>query len=99
MNSDGIPLTMRLTSGSDNEQTTAIPFEKKLSFMLKGKKLIYCADAGLGSLNIRNFNSLGGHVFIVTQSIKKLSDTLQTAVFNDTDYRLLSSDEDIAIAD
>ena len=99
MDSDGIPLTMCLTSGSDNEQTTAIPLEKKLSTMLKGKKLIYCADAGLGSLNIRNFNSMGGRAFIVTQSMKKLSDTLKTAVFNDTDYRLLSSDHPVSIAD
>ena len=98
MDSDGIPLTMCLTSGSDNEQSTAIPLEKKLSKMLKGRKLIYCADAGLGSLNIRNFNSMGGRAFIVTQSIKKLSDTLKTAVFNDADYRLLSSDMPVTIA-
>ncbi|MEG1947922.1 MAG: transposase, partial [Lachnospiraceae bacterium] len=86
-----------LTSGSDNEQTTAIPLEKKLATMLKGKKLIYCADAGLGSLNIRKFNSMGGRAFIVTQSIKKLSDTLKTAVFNDADYKLLSSDDRVSI--
>lgn len=99
MDSDGIPLTMCLTSGSDNEQTTAIPLEKKLTTMLKGKKLIYCADAGLGSLNIRKFNSMGGRAFIVTQSIKKLSDTLKTSVFNDTDYKLLSSDDSVSITD
>lgn len=99
MDSDGIPLTMCLASGSDNEQTTAIPLEKKLTTMLNGKKLIYCADARLGSLNIRNFNSIGGRAFIVTQSIKKLSDTLKTAVFNDTDYKLLSSDQAVSIAD
>lgn len=98
MDSDGIPLTMCLAPGSDNEQTTAVPLEKKLVSMLKGKKLIYCADAGLGSLNIRNFNSMGGRSFIVTQSVKKLSDTLQAAVFNDSGYRLLSSGGNISIA-
>lgn len=92
MDKDGIPLSMCITSGSDNEQTTAIPLEKQLTRMFKGKKFIYCADAGLGSLNIRNFNSMGGRAFVVTQSIKKLSDTLQQAIFNDYDYRLLSSD-------
>lgn len=30
---------------------------------------------------------------------KKLSDALQTAVFNDYDYRLLSSDETTSVAD
>lgn len=99
MDSDGIPLSMCITSGSDNEQTTAIPLEKKLTRMFKGKKFIYCADAGLGSLNIRNFNSMGGRAFIVTQSIKKLSDTLKQAVFNDCDYKLLSSDTPVTIAD
>lgn len=99
MDRDGIPLSMCITSGSDNEQTTAIPLEKQLTKMFKGKKFIYCADAGLGSLNIRNFNSMGGRAFIVTQSIKKLSDTLQQAVFSDTDYHLLSSDEPATMKD
>lgn len=99
MDADGIPLSMCIAPGSDNEQTTAIPLEKKLSEMFRGKKFIYCADAGLGSLNIRHFNSMGGRAFIVTQSIKKLSGTLQEAVFNDCDYRLLSSDEAVSIED
>ena len=97
MDRDGIPLSMCITSGSDNEQTTAIPLEEKLIKMFKGKKFIYCADAGLGSLNIRNFNSMGGRAFIVTQSVKKLSDTLKKAVFNDYDYRLLSNDKHVTI--
>ena len=97
MDADGIPLSMCITSGSDNEQTTAIPLEKKLVKMFKGKKFIYCADAGLGSLNIRNFNSMGGRAFIVTQSIKKLSKKLQTAVFNDCGYRLLSSNDAVSL--
>lgn len=98
MDTDGIPLSMCITSGSDNEQTTAIPLEQKLTQMFKGKKFIYCADAGLGSLNIRNFNSMGGRAFVVTQSIKKLSSTLKEAVFNDYDYKLLSTDKPITIA-
>lgn len=97
MDSDGIPLSMCITSGSDNEQTTAIPLETKLTKMFKGKKIIYCADAGLGSLNIRSFNSMGGRAFIVTQSIKKLSEQLKQAVFSDCDYRLLSTDKPVSI--
>jgi hypothetical protein len=97
MDKHGIPISMCINSGSDNEQICAIPLEHKLLKMLDGKKFIYCADAGLGSLNIRKFNSMGGRAFIVTQSIKKLSDTLKEAVFNDYDYRLLSTDEPIAI--
>ena len=97
MDKDGIPLSMCITSGYDNEQTTAIPLEQKLITMFKGKKFIYCADAGLGSLNIRIFNSMGGRAFIVTQSIKMLSKTLKEAVFSDIDYRLLSNDKPATI--
>ena len=57
----------------------------------RDKRLIYCADAGLGSMDIRRFNSFGSRAFIVTQSIKKLSNPLQKAVFNDDGYRLLSN--------
>lgn len=31
--------------------------------MLDGAQFIYCADAGLGSYNIRKFNSMGGRAF------------------------------------
>lgn len=97
MDAHGIPISMCINSGSDNEQTCAIPLEQKMVKMLKGKKFIYCADAGLGSLNIRQFNSMGGRAFIVTQSIKKLSNTLKKAVFNDYDYRILSTDAPVTI--
>lgn len=97
MDSDGIPLSMCITSGSDNEQTTAVPLEEKLIKMFHGKKFIYCADAGLGSLNIRNFNSMGGRAFIVTQSVKKLSKQMQNAVFNDYGYRLLSTGQPVTL--
>ena len=97
IDANGIPLSMCINSGSDNEQICALPLEKKLVKMLKGKRFIYCADAGLGSLNIRKFNSMGGRAFIVTQSIKKLSGPLQLAVFNDFGYQLLSSNEVISI--
>ena len=97
MDQDGIPLSMCLAPGNRSEQTTAIPLEKELTKMLKGKPFIYCADAGLGSYNIRNFNSMGGRAFVVTQSIKKLSNVLQQAVFSDCDYRLLSTGAEISV--
>lgn len=97
MDCQGIPLTVDITSGSDNETTTAIPLEKEMLSMFENKKIIYCADAGLGSEKIRIFNDMGGKAFIVTQSIKKLSDVLQEAVFNDVDYKFLSNDKSSSI--
>ena len=99
MDSRGIPITMCLHPGNTSEQLTAIPLEKEVMKMLPDAKFIYCADAGLGSYNIRKFNSMGGRAFIVTQSIKKMSDVLKQSVFNDYDYRLLSNDKPVTIAE
>lgn len=90
MDGDGIPLSMCINPGSDNEQTCVVPLEQKITKMFGGRRFIYCGDAGVGSLAIRKYNSMGGRAFIVTQSVKKLSDTLHKAVFNDYDYRRLS---------
>jgi len=97
MDSRGIPITMCLHPGNANEQLAAVPLEKEVLKMIPGAKFIYCADAGLGSYNIRKFNSMGGRAFIVTQSIKKLSDTLKKAAFNDYGYRLLSNNAPVSI--
>lgn len=97
MDGNGIPISMCITPGSDNEQTCAVPLEKKLVKMFRDKPFIYCADAGLGSYDIRLFNSMKGRAFIVTQSVKKLSEKLQEAVFNDYDYRRLSNDRPVSI--
>lgn len=97
MDGNGIPISMCINPGSDNEQKCAVPLEQKITKMFKGKQFIYCADAGLGSFNIRKYNSMGGRAFIVTQSVKKLSVKLQEAVFNDYDYRRLSDDSQITI--
>ena len=78
---------------TDNKPT----IEEEIVKMLKGAKFIYCADAGLGSYTIRQFNSMGGRAFIVTQSLKKLSSVLKEAVFNDYDYRLLSNDVPVSV--
>lgn len=99
MDSQGIPISMCLAAGSENEQILAIPLEEKITRMFHGRRFIYCADAGLSSLNIRLFNSLGGRAFIVTQSVKKLSAVLQEAVFNDYDYHLLSDGSAVSIRD
>ena len=97
MDKRGIPITMCIHPGNTSEQITAVPLEKEVLKMTAGAKFIYCADAGLGSYNIRKFNSMGGRAFIVTQSIKKLGDVLKKAVFNDFDYRLLSDNTPVTI--
>lgn len=97
MDSRGIPISLCIHRGNESEQTTAIPLEKEIVKFIPKSKFIYCADAGLGSYNIRKFNSMGGRAFVVTQSIKNLSKRFQEAVFNDFDYRLLSTDREITL--
>ena len=97
MDSDGIPMSMCLTKGNEAETNTVLPLEKKLVRIIKNSDFIYCADAGLSSYDIRKFNAMGGRRFIVTQSLKKLPDTLKEAVFNDSHYRLLSNGREISI--
>ncbi len=97
MDADGIPISMNINPGSDNEQKNALPLEREIVKMTKGKPFIYCADAGLGSLNIRKYNSMGNRKFVITQSIKNLSDNLKEAVFNDFNYKLVSNNNDISL--
>lgn len=98
MDKDGIPITMGLFPGNMNEQKTVANLETKMIKNLNNKKLIYCGDAGLGSASIRTFNDMGGRAFIVTQSIKKLSESLQNELLKDEGFKLLSSDDKTTIS-
>lgn len=97
MDSRGIPISMCIHPGNTNEQLTAVPLEKEVIKMTGNKKFIYCADAGLGSYNIRKFNDMGSRAYIVTQSVKKLGQEIKDIVFNDSNYRLLSNDDAITL--
>lgn len=97
MDSRGIPISMCIHPGNTNEQLTAVPLEKEVIKMTGNKKFIYCADAGLGSYNIRKFNDMGGRAYIVTQSVKKLGQEIKDIVFKDSNYRLLSNDDAITL--
>lgn len=97
MDRRGIPISMCIHPGNTNEQLTAVPLEKEVIKMTGNKKFIYCADAGLGSYNIRKFNDMGGRAYIVTQSVKKLGQEIKDIVFNDSNYRLLSNDDVITL--
>ncbi len=97
MDGDGIPLSMCINSGSDNESLCAVPAEKQLIKMFKDKDIIYCSDAGLGYKNTRVFNDCGGRKFVVTQSIKKLNNVLKQAVFNDCDYKFSKTHKPLSL--
>ena len=98
MDSDGIPLSMCIHPGATNEQLTAVPAEKKIVKMFEGKKFIYCADAGLGSERIREYNHMGERAFIVTQSIKKLNAEDREWALNKDGFLRISDDTPVDIS-
>ena len=77
MDHDGIPLAFDIYPGSQNEQPTLKPLEKKVLNDYGLGSVIVCTDAGLSSKTNRKYNdlTLGGipiRSFITTQSIKQL---------------------------
>lgn len=87
---DGIPLAFSLFPGSQNEQTSLKPLEKKVIEDFGCDRFIFCSDAGLASENNRLFNHTGKRGFIVTQSIKKLAAEYREAALNRKGFRRLS---------
>lgn len=89
---DGIPLAFNLFPGSQNEQTSLKPLEEKIITEFGCKKFIFCSDAGLGSENNRLLNPTKNRAYIVTQSIKKLSEEYRELALNKKGFRRISDD-------
>ena len=89
---DGIPLAFNLFPGSQNEQTSLKPLEEKIITEFGCKKFIFCSDAGLGSENNRLLNHTKNRAYIVTQSIKKLSEEYRASALNKKGFQRISDD-------
>ena len=87
MDKSGIPLAINVYPGNTNEQLTCIPLEKKIIKDYSLSKFIYCSDAGLGSMDIRKFNSFNNRAFVITRSVKKLSNKAKELIFDDNDWK------------
>lgn len=94
---DGIPLAFSLFPGNTNEQKSVKPLEEKILREFGCQKFIYCSDGGLGSENIREFNSMGERAFIVTQSIKKLPKEEREWALDKKGFCRLSDDKEVDI--
>ena len=97
MDADGYPFAMNINPGNTSESKTIIPSEQKFlkNFNMAGKNIIICTDAGMCSDEIKKFNVKEGRGFIITQSIKKLSNELQEYALNKTGWRILGNLKDI----
>lgn len=61
-------------------------------------KFLVCTDAGLGSFANRNFNNKGDRVYIVTQSLKQLSQEYQADAISNIGWHLLGSRKSIDLS-
>ncbi len=97
IDSNGIPISYTLNPGTTNEQVTAIPLEKQMIKNYKTSDFIYCSDAGLGSYDIRFFNSLNNRHYVVTQSLKKTSEENADLIFKDLNWKFVENDEKVSL--
>ena len=95
---NGYPLAFNISSGNTNEQTTLRPLEKQIMKDFQLSKFLVCTDAGLGSFDNRNFNTKGDRTYIVTQSLKQLSNKYKTDALSNIGWRLVGSNKSINLS-
>lgn len=97
MDADGYPFAMNINPGNTSETKTMIPSEEKFlkDFDMEEKNIIVCTDAAMCTDEIKKFNIKDGRGFIITQSIKKLSNELQQYALDKTGWRILGNIKDI----
>lgn len=92
MDKSGIPLAFCINKGNQNEQLSLKPLEQQIMRDFELSKFIVCTDAGLSSIANRKFNNYGERSFITTQSIKKLTATLQQWALDPSGWKLEGCD-------
>ena len=84
---NGLPISMCINPGKTNEQKTMIPLEKMMTERFGIEKFVVCADCGLsGKRNLR-FNSTENHGFVVTKSLKKVSEDVRARLMGDGGWK------------
>lgn len=95
---NGYPLAFNIYSGNTNEQTTLRPLEKQIMKDFNLSKFLVCTDAGLGSFANKSFNTNGERLYIVTQSIKQLSEEYQSDALSDIGWHIVGSNKSINLS-
>lgn len=88
MDGNGMPLSFFVGPGSQNEQTTLKPLEKRILKDFELSEFIVCTDAGLASTENRKYNDLQKRSYVVTQSIKQLKGHLKEWALSPTGWHL-----------
>lgn len=95
----GIPISYCLYHGSNNEQNTVVPLEKRMIQDYRTSRFVYCSDGGLGSYENRAFNVIYGNDYIVTQSLKKLEKKELDDIMKDMNWSFLSDDSHASLTE
>lgn len=99
MDASGLPLAFSIFRGSDNEQGSLKPLEKRILKDFELSQFVVCTDAGLSSEKNRIYNTLGKRGFITTQSIKKLKKHLREWALDPSGWHVRTGDEAIHLSD
>ena len=96
MDGDGLPLALNINPGNTSETKTMIPSEEKFlnDFDIVGKNIVVCTDAAMCTDDIKKFNVKDGRGFVITQSIKKLSNELKKWALNPDGWHILGNIKD-----
>lgn len=70
MDADGVPLAFCVNPGNTAETQTLIPLEEKLADNFGLSRFVCCTDGGLGSREIRKYNTTEDREYITVQSLK-----------------------------
>ena len=89
MDGSGLPLAFVIHPGSQNEQPTLKPLEKRILKDFQLSKFVVCTDAGLSSHENRLYNSMNERAFVTTQSIKKLKKHLKEWALDPSGWKMM----------
>ena len=99
MDRTGLPVTIIVSRGSRNEQTTLRPVEEKIQRDYGISKFVVCTDSGLSGIENRKYNNYAQRAFITTVSIKKMKKSQQRECMRPTGWKLKGSDKTYDISE
>ena len=70
MDADGMPLAFCVNPGNTPETQTIVPLEEALANEFGLSTFVCCTDGGLGSQEVRSYNTTEGREYITVQSLK-----------------------------
>jgi len=94
MDADGMPLAFCINPGNTSEQQTMKPLEETLANEFNLSEFVVCTDAGLASIDNRQYNTTEGRNYIVTQSIPQLPRIMKEWALEKKGWRRLGDKED-----